>query len=71
MSYILKFVLSVVILLVSMIIGGAIYSASHGLGPIVEFVILMPALVAIWAVWRYNPKKGNDITADNENLKKD
>jgi uncharacterized BrkB/YihY/UPF0761 family membrane protein len=74
MRVIIKIVLTIVLLIVGTIIIGAIKAgmgtkaSTGGIGPF----IIYPAMTAgIYAIWKWNPDKKKDTSADNEILKKD
>jgi hypothetical protein len=74
MRVVIKIVLSIALLLVGALIIEAIKAgmgtkiSTGGIGPL----IIYPAMIAgFYAIWRYNPDKKNDSSADNEGLKKD
>lgn len=74
MRVIIKIILSTVLLFVGIAIIGAIKAgmgtkvSTGGIGPF----IIYPAISAgLYAIWKYNPDKKNNSSADNEILKKD
>lgn len=74
MRVIIKVVLTIVLLMVGTIIIEAIKSGmetSHSTGGIGPFIIYPALLAGIYAIWKWNPDKEKDNSADNEILKKD
>ncbi len=74
MRVIIKIVLTIVLLMIGTVIIEAIKSGmetSHSTGGIGPFIIYPAMLAGIYAIWKWNPNKNNDSSADNEILKKD
>lgn len=74
MRVIIKVVLTIVLLMVATIILQGVKAGlgtTHSTGGIGPFIIYPALFAGIYAIWKYNPDKNKDNSADKDVLKKD
>lgn len=74
MRVIIKIVLTFFLLMIGTVIIEAVKSGmetSHSTGGIGPFIVYPAILAGIYAIWKWNPNKKDDSSADSEILKKD